>query len=75
MVFEKVRAILAEQLNIDESEINPDTNIADDLGATSLDVAELIMTLEEDFDLRIPDEEIDRIKTVDDIVKYIEQTL
>ena len=72
MVFEKVREILCEQLEIDPDEITLDTNIIDDLGADSLDVVDLVMSIEESFDIEIPDEEVENIKTVGDIVKYIE---
>ena len=75
MILEKIKAILAEQLNIDEAEITMESSLTDDLGATSLDLAEFIMTLEEDFDLRVPDEEIDNIKTIGDVVKYIEENV
>ncbi len=72
MVFEKVKAILAEQLDADEDSITMETDIGDDLGADSLDVVELIMSLEDEFDVEIPDENIEGIKTVGDIVNYIQ---
>lgn len=72
MVFEKVKAILAEQLDADEESITMETDIGDDLGADSLDVVELIMSLEDEFDVEIPDENIEGIKTVGDIVNYIQ---
>lgn len=72
MILEKVKDILVEQLDVEESLINLETSIIDDLGADSLDIVDLVMTLEDEFDTEIPDEEIENIKTVGDIVKYIE---
>lgn len=72
MVFEKVKALLADQLEYDEDKITLESSLVDDLDADSLDVVDLIMSLEEEFDIEIPDEEIEEIKTVGDIVKYIE---
>ena len=73
MIFEKVAAILAKQLDVEEESITPETNLVDDLGADSLDVVDLVMTLEDEFDTEIPDEEIENIKTVGDIVRFIEE--
>lgn len=75
MVFEKVKALLAEQLDIDEDSITEDTNIIEDLGADSLDVVELMTTLEQEFDLLITDESLNELHTVGDIVKYIEKLI
>lgn len=72
MVFEKVREILVDQLDVEEDAVTMDANIQNDLGADSLDIVDLVMSLEEEFDCEIPDEEIENIKTVGDIVKYIE---
>ena len=72
MVLEKVKAILAEQFDVDEDKITADTDLQEDLGADSLDVVDLVMSIEESFDIEIPDEEVENIKTVGDIVKYIE---
>lgn len=72
MVFEKVRAIMCDQFDVEEDKVTLETNIVDDLGADSLDVVDLIMSLEEEFDLEIPDEEIENIRLVSDLVKYIE---
>ena len=72
MVFEKVREILVDQLNVDEDAVTMEASIQNDLGADSLDIVDLVMSLEEEFDCEIPDEEIENIKTVGDIVKYIE---
>ena len=75
MVFEKVKAILVAQLDAEEDDSTMDTNIAEDLGADSLDIVDLVMSLEEEFDTEIPDEEIENIKTVGDVVKYIEERI
>jgi acyl carrier protein len=72
MVFEKVKSIVKEQLGVDEEKITLEASITDDLGADSLDVVDLVMSLEEEFDLEIPDEDVEGMKTVGDIVKYIE---
>lgn len=72
MIFEKVRAILCEQLDIEEDAITMDSDIAEDLGADSIDVVDLIMSLEDEFELEMPDEDVANIKTVGDIVNYIE---
>ena len=72
MVFEKVREILVDQLDVDEDAVTMEASIQNDLGAYSLDIVDLVMSLEEEFDCEIPDEEIENIKTVGDIVKYIE---
>lgn len=75
MVFDKVREILMEQLDLEESKITMDSLIIDDLGADSLDIVDLVMSLEEEFDTEIPDEAIENIKTVGEVVKYIEDNL
>ena len=72
MVFEKVREILVDQHDVDEDAVTMEVSIQNDLGADSLDIVDLVMSLEEEFDCEIPDEEIENIKTVGDIVKYIE---
>ena len=64
MVFEKVRDILCEQLDVDEEKVTMEANITDDLGADSLDIVDLVMSLEEEFDVEVPDEEVENIKTV-----------
>ena len=73
MVLEKLIELLCEQLDIEADEVNENTDIVNDLGADSLDVVDLVMTLEEEFDTEIPDEDIENLKTVGDIVKYIEE--
>lgn len=75
MVLEKVKAILSEQFDVEEDSITPETTIADDLGADSLDVVDLLMSIEDEFEIEIPDEEIDNIKTVGELVKYIERNV
>lgn len=72
MVFEKVRSIIAEQLDIDPESITYDSSITDDLGADSLDVVDLVMCFEDEFGVEIPDDAVETIRTVSDIVKYIE---
>ena len=75
MVFEKVKSILIDQLDVEEEKVTPEASIADDLGAESLDIVDLVMSLEEEFDLEIPDDQVENIKTVGDIVKYIEDNI
>ncbi len=75
MVFEKVREIICDQFDIDPDEVTLDSSIVDDFGADSLDVVDMVMSLEDEFDKEIPDEELDSIKTVGDIVSYIENSL
>ena len=72
MTFDKVADILAKQLSTDKTKIKPETNILTDLGADSLDLVEVLMSLEEEFGISIPDEVIPEIKTVGDLVKYID---
>lgn len=73
MVFEKVKKIIAEQLSLNEEEINMDSSFLDDLGADSLDVVEIIMALEEEFDIEISDEDAEKATTVGDVVNYIKK--
>jgi len=70
--FEKVKEIIVERLSVDEKDVTEDASFIDDLGADSLDTVELVMALEEEFGLEIPDEEAEKIVTVGDAVKYIE---
>lgn len=72
MIFEKIKTILADQLDVDEDSITMETDIAADLGADSLDVVELIMSIEDEFEVEVPDEKIEGITTVGDIVNYIQ---
>lgn len=73
MTFEKVREIICDQLDVTEDQVTMESSIIDDLGADSLEVVDLVMSLEEEFDIEIPDEEVEGIKVVGDIVKYIEE--
>ena len=75
MEFEKLKKIIAEVLNVDEGEITMETTFVDDLGADSLDVFQIIMGLEEEFDIEIPNEEADKIVTVGDAVEQIKNAL
>ncbi len=72
-LVEKVKQIISEQLGVEEAEITPSSSFVDDLGADSLDTVELVMALEENFDLEIPDEAAEKIRTVQDAVDYIEK--
>ena len=71
MVFDKIKDIIVEQLDVEEDAVTMEASITEDLGADSLDVVDLVMSIEESFDVEIPDEEVENIKTVGDIVKYI----
>ncbi len=68
---EKVKQIIVEQLGVDEAEVTPNASFVDDLGADSLDTVELVMAFEEAFDIEIPDEDAEKIRTVQDAVDYI----
>ena len=70
-LLDKVKQIIADQLGIDEDEVTPEASFIDDLGADSLDIVELIMALEEEFNMEIPDEEAEKISTVGDVIEYI----
>ncbi len=72
-VFDKVKKIIVEQLSTEESEVTPEASFIEDLGADSLDIVELIMALEEEFGVEIPDEDAEKIATVGDAVKYIQE--
>ena len=72
MVFEKVKAILSEQFDVEEDTITNDTSITEDLGADSLDVVDLLMSIEDEFEIEVPDTEIENIKTVGQLATYIE---
>ena len=71
--FERVKKVLVEQLDVSEDEVTLSANIIDDLGADSLDVVEIIMGLEEEFDVEIPDEEAEKLTTVQKIVDYVDE--
>jgi acyl carrier protein len=70
-IAEKVKQIIVEQLGVDEGEVTPNASFVDDLGADSLDNVELVMAFEEEFDLEIPDEDAEKIRTVQDAIDYI----
>jgi acyl carrier protein len=72
-VAEKIKQIVAEQLGVDEGEVTPTASFVDDLGADSLDTVELVMAFEEAFEIEIPDEEAEKIRTVQDAVTYVEK--
>ena len=72
MIFDKVKEIIIDQLDVEEDKVTAEASITEDLGADSLDVVDLVMSIEESFDIEIPDEEVENIKTVGDIVKFIE---
>lgn len=72
-IFQKVQKIVSEQLSVEESEVKPEASFANDLGADSLDTVELVMALEEEFDIEIPDEAAENIATVQSAVDYIKQ--
>jgi acyl carrier protein len=71
-VFERVKSIVVEQLGVSADEVSPESSFVDDLGADSLDVVELVMALEEEFGVEIPDEDAEKIARVGEAVKYIE---
>ncbi len=71
--FDKVKEIVVEQLGVDEADVTMDSTFIDDLGADSLDIVELIMAFEEEFNIEIPDEAAEKIKTVRDAVEYIDK--
>jgi acyl carrier protein len=70
-MFERIRKIIVDQLGVDESQVTIDSSFVDDLGADSLDIVELIMALESEFDIEIPDEDAEKITTVNDAVQYV----
>ena len=72
MVFEKIKKILIDQLDADEDAVTMEASITDDLGADSLDLADIVMSIEEEFDIEVPDDQLVNIKNVGEIVKYIE---
>jgi acyl carrier protein len=71
-IFEKLKPIVVEQLGVDEESVKEEATFVDDLSADSLDIVELVMSLEEEFELEIPDEEAEKIVTVGDVVEYIQ---
>lgn len=75
LILEKVKSILVEQLGIESDEINLDSNFTDDLNADSLDIVELVMAMEQEFGMAIPDEEAERIHTVGDAIDFIKRQI
>ena len=75
MVFEKLKEILSLQLDVDAESLTLETKILDDLGADSLDVVEMLMSVEDEFDVEIPDEKIEELKTIGDVVDYIQDNM
>ena len=75
MVFEKIRKILSELLSIDENTIEMDSLIIDNLGADSLDLVDAIVTINDEFGVEIPDDEIENLRSVGDVVRYIESNM
>ena len=73
MVFDKIKEIIMEQLQVEESEITMDTNLMKDLSADSLDAVEIIMAIEDEYGIEIPDEEAETIQTVADLVRFVEE--
>lgn len=71
-VFDRVKGIIIDQLGAEDSEVTMEASFVDDLGADSLDIVELVMALEEEFDIEIPDDEAEKIRTVGEAVKYIQ---
>ena len=71
--LDRVKNIIVSQLGVDENEVKTESSFVDDLGADSLDVVELVMALEEEFDLEIPDEEAERINTVSEVISYLDE--
>lgn len=71
--FERIRELLAEQLDIDEDKITMDSDILEDFEADSLDVVDMVMTLEDEFGVEVPDEQIEDFHTVGDVVRYVEE--
>ena len=72
MVFEKLRDMICDQLDLDPENVTEESLIIEDLGADSLDIVDLVMSIEEEFNVEVPDEEIENIRTVGDVVKFIE---
>ena len=73
MIFDKIKDIIIDQLQVEESDVNMDTNLMKDLSADSLDAVEIIMAIEDQYGIEIPDEEAEKIQTVGDLVRYVEE--
>ena len=74
-IFDKVKEVIVDQLNVEDDDVTEDAAFVDDLGADSLDIVELVMALEEQFSISIPDEQAEKIKTVGDAVSYITENV
>ncbi len=74
MVFEKIQKILCEQLDLEEKKVSMDSDIVEDLEADSLDVVDLVMSIEDEFGLEVPDEQIEGFRTVGDVVRFIQES-
>ncbi len=74
-IYEKVKEVIVDQLNVEEDDVTEDAAFVDDLGADSLDIVELVMALEEQFSVSIPDEQAEKIKTVGDAVSFITENI
>ncbi len=72
-IFDKVKAIIVDQLGVEEDEVTPEASFIEDLGADSLDIVELIMALEEEFEIEVPDEDAEKLANVTDVVEYIKE--
>ncbi|MBN7774302.1 acyl carrier protein [Clostridium aminobutyricum] len=75
MTFEKIKEIIVEQLSVDEAQVGMDTHLMKDLEADSLDAVEIIMAIEDEFDIEVPDEDAEKFQSVGDIVRYVEEKL
>ena len=75
MVFDKIKELIVDQLGIDDTEITMNTNLMKDLEADSLDAVEIIMAIEDEYDIEIPDEEAEKMQVVGDLVKFVEDRL
>lgn len=73
MAFEKIKEIIVEQLGVDESEVNMETHLMKDLEADSLDAVEIIMAIEDEFEIEVPDEDAEKFQSIGDIVKFVEE--
>ena len=73
MIFDKIKDIIIEQLQVEDSDVNMDTNLMKDLSADSLDAVEIIMAIEDEYGIEIPDEEAEKMQTVGDLVRYVEE--
>lgn len=75
MVFEKIKTILAEQLDIEENAITPDSLIVEDLGADSLDAIDIVMSVEDEFGIEVPDEIVEKMESVNDIITFVDNNI